>query len=243
MLMPRITLYREHPHHPQAQACQACAVRSEALFGVLADDELTQIHAHIDAPAFEPDQVLYPAGRQGASLLTIRAGVVRFERSTAQGERRIVRLAGRGDLIGQEALLGQPYAEDAIAATAVEVCRLPANLVQSLGEQQTKVMRELMRRWQQAVEEARVWAVDITTGTAESRLLHLLLRLHALADHEGLAWLPRRDEIADMVDLRTETVSRWISRWRREGLIEPRPPRHARLAADRLQALLDGLER
>lgn len=241
MLMP-ITLYREAASHPQAQACQACAVRRDALFGALDDAGLQRIHAHIDAPAFAPDQQIFATGRSGATMLTIRAGVVRFERCTAQGERRIVRLAGRGDLIGQEALLGQTYSEDAIAATEVEVCRLPVGLVDELGQAQRGVNQELMRRWQRALDEAREWSVNITSGPAPRRLLHLLLRLHALADHQGLAWLPRRDELADMADLRTETVSRWISRWRREGWIEALPPRHARLHAEGLRLAMAGLD-
>ncbi|MBX3608475.1 MAG: Crp/Fnr family transcriptional regulator [Hydrogenophaga sp.] len=241
MLMP-ITLYREAPTHPQAQACQACAVRRDALFGALDEQGLHQLHTHIEAPSFAADAPIFGEGRRGASMLTIRAGVVRFERVTAQGERRIVRLAGRGDLIGQEALLGQPYAEDAVAATEVEVCRLPVGLVDELGQTQRGVTQELMRRWQRALAEAQTWSMDITTGSAPRRLLHLLLRLQALAGHDGLAWLPRREEMADMADLRTETVSRWISRWRREGWVEPLPPRHARLHSDGLRQALDALD-
>jgi len=237
MLMSRTPLYLVQDIHPQAQACRACAVRRDALFGALDDHEIETIHTHIESPAIDADQLLYAAGRSGATVYTIRAGVVRFERTTEQGQRRIVRLAGRGELIGQEALLMQPYSEDAIAATGVELCRIPVGMVTQF-QIRPPVTQELMRRWQAALVDARSWSVEITTGSARSRLVHLLLRLHALADHEGRAWLPRREEIADMVDLRTETVSRWISQWRREGVIDTLPPRHGRIDAVKLRAAL-----
>jgi CRP-like cAMP-binding protein len=222
--------------HPQAQACLRCAVRQDALFGALDETGLQQLHAHIPSRTAAPGDTLYHRASQGDALFTVRAGLVRFERITEAGTRRIVRLAGRGELIGHEALLGLPYADDAVACTPVQLCRIPAPLVDTLGRDHGALQRELMRRWQRALDDAQAWTAELTAGPARRRVLQLLLLLQRHADEDGRIWLPRREQIGDMLDMTVETASRHISRLRREGVLQPLPPQHARLQALRLHA-------
>jgi CRP/FNR family transcriptional regulator len=233
-----IPLYRQHDRHPQAQACAACEVRRSALFGALDDEGLDRIHTHIVSLSLEADQTVYDRGTAGLAVYTIRAGLVRFERTTERGDRRIVRLAGRGDLIGQEALLQRPYADEAVACTPVQLCRIPRALVDELSRAQGSLPRELMQRWQVALDAAEAWVADLSTGPARRRLLRLLLRLADYPDTAGLIWLPRRDEIGAMLDMTLETASRLVSALRREGVLELAPNRSARLDPAALQRAL-----
>lgn len=225
--------------HPQARVCAGCEVRRGALFGVLDDATLERIHADIAAPAVEPDVRLYARGQPGQAVYTIRAGLVRFERTTERGDRRIVRLAGRGDLIGQEALLDRAYADDAVACTPVELCRIPRHLVDQLGASQSALLHELMRRWQRALDESEAWSAELSAGPARRRVLKLLALLDRHADADGQIWLPRREDIGAMLDMTIETASRIVSQLRRDGVLTPRPPRHAALDRSRLAAALN----
>jgi CRP-like cAMP-binding protein len=238
MLMKSTPLYLEDASHPQARVCAGCEVRSGALFGALDLNGLDRIHAHIASPDPQPDERIYARGESGGALYTIRAGIVRFERVTEGGRRRILRMASRGDLIGQEALLGRPYSDDAVACTPVQLCRIPGALVETLGDAQSALRRELMSRWQRALDEAESWATDLPAGSARRRMLKLLALLARHADAEGRIWLPRRDEIGDMLDMTIETASRLVSRLRREGIVEVLAARQARVAAPALQAAL-----
>ena len=49
--MSIIPLYRVDTPHPQAQACAACSVRGQSLFGALDRAGLDYIHASIDSMA------------------------------------------------------------------------------------------------------------------------------------------------------------------------------------------------
>lgn len=224
-----IPIYRQGNRHPQALACAACEVRSAALFGALDDDGLDRIHTHISSLSFSPDQRVYDRGNAGLAVYTLRAGVVRFERTTERGDRRIVRIAGRGDLIGQEALLQRPYADAAVACTPVQLCQIPHTLIDELLTAQGALPRELMLRWQVALDAAEAWVAELSTGPARRRLLRLLLRLADHADGAGIIWLPRRYEIQAMLDMTVETASRLVSALRREGVLELVPTRSARL--------------
>ena len=238
MLMKPVPLYLQDDSHPQARVCAACEVRRSALFGALDAASLERIHAHIAAPQLAPDDRVFGRGDPGTAVYTVRSGIVRFERVTEGGERRIVRLAGRGDLIGLEALLQRPYADEAVACTEVQLCRIPRTLVDQLGQGENALLLELMRRWQHALEQSESWVADLATGAALRRVLKLLALLDRHADEQGLIWLPRREDMGAMLDMTVETASRMVSRLRREGIIEPLPPRHARLDRDRLAAAL-----
>lgn len=225
--MAIVALYRGDTRHPQAQACAACEVRSQALFGALDDAGLDRIHTRIASLDLTPDEPVYGRGDAGQAVFTIRSGIVRFERSTEHGDRRIVRLAGRGDLIGQEALLQRPYADEAIACTPVQLCRLPRHLVDELAAATGGLPRELMHRWQSALDAAESWVADLSTGPARRRLLRLIERLSALTEPGQPVWLPRREEIGAMLDITVETASRMISQLRRDGVLALAGARHA----------------
>ena len=236
--MTAIPIYRQDDRHPQAQACAACEVRRSALFGALDGDGLDRIHTHIASLALGADHTVYNRGSAGLAVYTIRSGLIRFERTTERGDRRIVRLAGRGDLIGQEALLQRPYTDEAVACTPVQWCRIPRTLVDELSQGPGSLPRELMQRWQVALDAAETWVADLSTSPARRRLLRLLRRLADHPDTAGLIWLPRRDEIGAMLDMTVETASRLVSALRREGVLELAPTRSARLDTAALQRAL-----
>lgn len=238
MLMKPLPLYLRDESHPQAQVCSSCEVRRSALFGALDGPSLERLHDDIAAPTLAADAPVYTQGQAGTALYTIRSGIVRFERLTTGGDRRIVRLAGRGDLIGLEALLHKPYADDAVACTPLELCRIPRALVSDLDQGGHALLMEVMRRWQQALEQAETWVAELGSGSARRRVLRLLELLERHTDAAGPIWLPRREDMGAMLNMTVETGSRVISRLRREGVLVLMPPSQAQLDRTRLAKAL-----
>lgn len=221
-----------------ASCCSLCEVRPVALFRVLPGDELQHAAAATTPLSLQPGQRVYAQGEGGSAVFTVRSGIVRFERVTSAGECRIVRLAGVGSLIGQEALLRSPYAEDAVACTAVEVCRIPVETVERNCAQQPALRRELMRRWQSALEAAGEWNAELARGHARRRMLKLMAQLRQLSADGSTIWLPSRQEMSDMLGLAPETASRLVSRLRREGVLEVASLTEGRVDGEKLSAAL-----
>jgi CRP/FNR family transcriptional regulator len=237
------TVYALHPqpdgpYNPQTQVCSTCSVRQFALFGALDEAALQRLHYHIADMRLEPGQTIYSAQQAGSAVYTVRSGVVRLERSSDNGDRRVMRLASSTELLGLEALLGQTYAADAIACTEVQVCRIPRVLIEELTQHQPALTRDLMKRWQRALDEADEWLVELSRGPARHRMLRLLLKLSEYSDEQGLIWQPTRQDMGAMLDMTFETASRLISALRKEGIVEPVGARQARLTMDRLMLAL-----
>ncbi len=223
--------------NPQAQVCADCGVRRFSLFGVLDREALDSIHVHIADIRLQPGQSLYSAQAVGSAAYTVRSGIVRLERSSERGERRILRLAGRSDMLGLEAMLGQTYAADAVACTEVSICRMPRTLVDELSRGRPEVLMDLMKRWQRALDDADEWLTELCSGPARHRMLRLLLKLSEYAE-DGRVWLPARVEMGAMLDMTVETASRLVSQLKREGVLDTPDQRHAVIHMDALMAAL-----
>lgn len=225
-------------YNPQTQVCASCGVRQFALFGALDEAALAQIHYRIADITLEPGQTLYAAQDSGNAVFTVRSGVLRLERCSEAGERRILRLAGRTDLLGLEAILHQTYAADAVACTEVHVCRIPRALIDELSAEHVEITRDLMKRWQRALDDADEWLTELARGPARHRMLRLLLKLSEFGDENGCIWMPTRQEMGAMLDMTFETASRLVSALRREGVLHAVDARQARLDMDALMRVL-----
>lgn len=237
------TLRVLEPSHPQLAVCAACGVRQFSLCGVLDGPVMDRFLREITDVRVEAGHRIYSAQEAGHAVYTIRRGVVRLERVSEAGERRILRLAGRTDLFGLEALLGQRYAADAVACTTVDLCRIPQALIDELSSSEPQLVTDLMKRWQRALDDSEEWLAELATGPARRRMLRLLLKLSEYATHDdGLVWLPMRDEMGAMLGMTVETASRIVSNLRREGMITPVSVRAARIEMPALLAALNDID-
>jgi CRP-like cAMP-binding protein len=146
--------------------------------------------------------------------------MVKLVRTTSDGRERIVRVARQGDVLGLEALVHGKFDTDAVALSAISVCRIPLDIIQTLGAQSPRLHQSLMRKWSHNQKEADDWLADLNFGTARQRIANFILKMRSPNDTH-LVTLFSREDIGAMVDLKMETVSREVSHFVREGVIEP----------------------
>jgi cAMP-binding proteins - catabolite gene activator and regulatory subunit of cAMP-dependent protein kinases len=98
-------------------------------------------------------------------------------------------------------------------------------VVRQLSQDNPQLHRELMARWQRALNEADAWLTELSTGSARQRVARLLLRL--VRDHDATECeLFGREDMGAMLGITTETASRTIAGFKRERLlVETRPNR------------------
>lgn len=221
-----------------AADCRQCALRSSVLFAGLTEQDFATIHDPIDHLALEPGVALYHVKEQGEFMFTIRSGTMKLVQYLADGSQRIVRLARATDVLGLEALISKGYQHDAIALQTTELCRFPTRTVQKLAEDNPSLHRELMIRWQQALNEADAWLTELSTGSARQRIARLLLRLVRDQDPPECQLFGRED-MGAMLGITTETASRTIASFRREHLLVESRTNHFRLAIDRLRQIAE----
>ena len=220
-----------------AADCRNCGVRRIALFGALGEDDFNEIHRVIDDMQFTPGQRLFSEGSREEWLYTIKTGFVKLERVLPDGTRRITRVAKRGDLVGLEAFIQQPYMHHASAIGAVRVCRIPVDVIRRLEEHVPNLRQEFLERWHHALRETDDWALLLGSGTIPSRMARLLLKL-AEPELNDTITLPKRSDLGAMLGVALETASRVIAQFERDGVLEHVGPRLFRINRDALQPLI-----
>jgi len=199
--------------------CRSCGIRDMALFADLNERDLDDIHAPIDDMGFAANAVLFTEGQVALGVFTLRKGMVKLVRTTADGRARIVRVLRPGDVVGLEALATARYDTEAIALVDVSVCRIPLSVMQHLLSTSPRLHKRLMQKWQQALKDADDWLADLNFGSARQRVAALALKMRD-PDQPHITSFFARDDMGAMLDIQLETVSREISRWVRVGALK-----------------------
>jgi CRP-like cAMP-binding protein len=205
--------------------CVDCGIRDLVLFADLTEPDFNLIHLPIDEIAFEAGATIYSAGGEGATLFTIRSGLVKLVQYLPDGTQRIVRLLKNGATAGLEAMLGQTYEHTAIALQPTQVCRIPRQVVERLSRETPRLHGQLMQRWHAALRQADDWLTELSTGKAPHRLARLMLQL---AETDGTVTLFSREDVGSMLGITTEHASRTVAEFKRNGVITELAPNRYR---------------
>lgn len=218
--------------------CKNCQLRESVLFSGLPETAFEKIHDPIDQYRLPPGSTLYRQGDLGDRLYTIRSGVLKLVQYLPDGSLRIVRLLHDRDVTGLECLLGDPYQHDAVVLEECEVCSLPVKVVQDLSNENPMLHKELLNRWQRALKEADAWLTQLSTGSAKQRVARLLLRL-TTDSPASKCRLFAREDMGAMLGITTETTSRTIAEFKRQGLLIETQPNQFLLDTPNLERIAE----
>lgn len=160
------------------------------------------------AQACAPGEAIYRFGTDGLAW-RVRSGVVRLDVASASGGASFASLAIAGDIIGCESLLFGAYTFSASALTQCDLLPWPEGESAS-GE---SLLQSLAVAQKRAAD-----VVALRGGDALARVVNLI---RLLADASGCVVLPTRQDIADITDLRFETISRIIKKLERAEVLAP----------------------
>ncbi len=154
-------------------------------------------------------QGVYQAGADGLAW-RLNSGVIRLDNATSSGDASFASLAVPGDILGCETLLFGCYTFSATALTQCELSPWPEGVGAMAGE---SLLASLAQAQQRAAE-----IVALRGGQAVDRVLGLI---RLFTDSTGQVVLPTRQDIADITDLRFETISRIIKTLERTKVLRP----------------------
>jgi CRP/FNR family cyclic AMP-dependent transcriptional regulator len=189
------------------------------LFSDFTPQELAELERRAPAITFKRGQVFYEPGQTVESLYVLKRGRVNVYRLSVEGKKFITGTAGPGTVFGEMPLLGQSlYGGYAEAAQDSQLCVLSRADVEHLlltkPSFDLRVIELLSLRVQQL--EARLeWTA---LKRIPARLAAVLLEM-AGPDGGAVAGISHQ-ELADMVGVYRETITRILDDWQGQQLIE-----------------------
>lgn len=201
----------DQDHHPATTADTAAGL-SRLVANV------AKVHQHL-----RRGQTLWREGAPGKHYWLVRRGVLVSIVELPAGRRCLLAFHYPGELILN--VPGLKAGASILSLTDVEVDRLPASAVDELVRSERCVAACLIEAWTCQARRLATHCAILGRLDGQERVVSLLLEMtrhlgKALTDRIDVKLPITREDIADYLGLNADTVSRILSRLRRDGLID-----------------------
>lgn len=205
--------------------CTDCPARALALCSALCTEDLASFGRSGHRHHLSRGETLFWDGNESRSCGNLTRGVLKLSTSTADGREQIVGLVYPGDFVGT---IFDTHADYSVTAlTDAELCLFPRAEFERALERHPAMERLMLRRTMSDLANMRTWMLLLGRKSAQEKLATFLLdmarRLSTTDATPGTAApfdLPlSRQDIADVLGLTIETVSRQMTKLRGAGLI------------------------
>lgn len=224
---------RKVPLEPEEIEPHTCSVamRLEILgkvpfFASLPPEELAGVNPLFREQGYEPGEFIYYAGDEAARLYVVASGKVKLVSHTLAGRDVLLDLLTPGEYFGSLATLGEAlYADTAQAQTAVCALGIGADAFRGILDSSPAVAVRVLDVMAGRLRDARERIRQLSVHSVERRLAYTLLKLAGKFGQPKevglLIQVPlSRDDLAEMAGTTTETASRVLSQFQKDGLID-----------------------
>lgn len=203
--------------------CDVCAVRDRAACAALDEDERRELALLGHHRKLKRGETLFRAGDKNLLSATLIKGALKLSAFDRDGTEHIVSLIHPAGFAGE---LFAPNAHyDVVALTNCELCVFPRAQYENALQRFPKLGAALLRRSSEALTESRELLATVSGRTATQRIAGFLLSLARAANdtecHPAIEFdlVLTRGEIAPLLGLTIETVSRQLTKLEKDGVI------------------------
>jgi CRP/FNR family transcriptional regulator len=181
----------------------------------------------------EPRHAIFNESDPAEYVYNLTGGTVKIYKLLGDGRRQITGFLFAGDFLGLTHNESYAYSAEALAPTTL--CRFPRRKLEALLDEMPNLEQRLLAMASHELAAAQDQMVLLGRKSARERVVSFLLMLSNSAARHGRpggpVFLPMsRSDIADYLGLTIETVSRTLTRLRKQGLIELLDEKQVRLS-------------
>ena len=214
-------------------SCDLCVVRNRAICSALDSSELNALNAIGRTRKLTPGESLIWEGEDSVLVANVIEGVLKLSTNTEDGREQIVGVVYPSDFIGRP--FGGASSHGVTALTESKVCVFSRRDFDAFARSHPALEHKLLERTLGELDRTRRWMLFLGRKSASEKMASFLLemveRLFApsgcaidfqeLRPSQRRIELPfSRQQIADVLGLTIETVSRQFTRLRNEGIID-----------------------
>lgn len=223
------------PPAPDATAgptrCQVCAARLHCLIGQLPRARQERLDPWISEVEFHKGDTLQVEAVTTDVVRTIKLGSVMLTRQGPDSAARAVAIVGRGHLLGQWRLLGQPTQVGAWALSSVRVCELPIAALGGALQQDPLFLGALHGGMAHTFARLADWSLVVRLRGLPRQLVATLTLLSE-AQGATAVRLPSHVALAAVLNTSRESVARTLRQLEADGWIRRIDRWHAELSRD-----------
>ncbi len=207
--------------------CMPARSRRAGVWGVLNLDDIDWFDQHAVCRGYTPEEAVFSQDDSCDGIYLICKGLAAVRKTSSEGKSVLMKLARAGDMLGYRPFLaGELHRASAqFVKPGGKLCFLKSSAVQELLLRQPLFGLELLKCVSQELGEAEERFSHSVTKVLRKRLCHWLLLMKepygtTSADGKIMLELPiSHSEIAEMLGVRAESLSRTIHQMTRDGMV------------------------
>jgi CRP-like cAMP-binding protein len=207
-------------------SCETCQSRDKGIFCQLEKVALNDVSHNKVTNTYKKGQTIFFQGNPPFGLYCINSGKIKVSKLGNDGKESIIRIAGPGDVLGHRSLFSQEnYTATATVIEDAAICFLDKKFIFKAVEKEPTVALNIIQKLSKEMGAAEARNAALSQKNVRERLAELLLILKkTYGIQEGNRWRLdiklTREEMASMVGTANETIIRFFSEFKDEGLIE-----------------------
>ena len=200
-------------------------------------NELQKLIAERKLRHIKKKQVIYYEGDAVTGIFLVVSGKVKTVKLAADGRQLMTGIYSDDEYFGIPALLlNEPYAETAEAMEDTSICLLPKDMMEDLLSQYPAISKQFIKILSNNLLEKEEQLMQLAYHSVRKRLSEVLIRLSKQEKSvDPLLLKVSRDNLAALAGMATETVSRILSDFKEENIIERKGSQIQILDIQRLQ--------
>lgn len=203
--------------------CENCIVRQFNSLRAMNKEELKKVSDSKVTKTVKKGEPLFEEGEKLNGVYCVRAGVSKLSKLSPNGKDQIVKLATKGEVMGQRSVIAEEHSNlSAVAVSDMDVCFIPKESITNTLQKNPNFTLEVLRHMAHELKEADDVIVNMSQKTVKQRIAEafLYLKNNFGEDKDGfLALTLSREDIANVVGTATESAIRIISEFKKKGLI------------------------
>jgi CRP-like cAMP-binding protein len=182
--------------------------------------ELKKIIQERKTRQFKKNQVIYYEGDKGNGLYLIIKGSVKSIKLAEDGRELMTGIYSAESYLGIHAMLSnEPYSDTATALEDSLLCLIPRDQLEPLLNLYPDVAKEFIKLLANDIREKEDQLMQLAYHSVRKRMAESMVRLHK-QHTDDKSFKITREDLAAMAGMATETVSRTLSDFKDEGLID-----------------------
>ena len=212
--------------------CSECPIRHRAICARCDDDELARLETIKSYKTFEPGEMIGWRGDELTHFSSLVSGIASLTRTLEDGRTQMVGLLLPSDFVGRPGRSAVEF--DVTAVSSVTVCRFERKPFEQIVQEVPHVSQRMLEMALDELQAAREWMVLLGRKTAREKIatfIEMVVRRSTDPQMPAKFYaLPlTREEIADFLGLTLETISRQLTKLKKDGVIEFTDRRHFRV--------------
>lgn len=210
----------------QTHPCGACDFYADSVWKPVASCSVSILSRGFSRKNLGIGHPLYHQEDENRGVFCVSKGLIALRTNHHNGSSTLLRLAYPGDIIGFRSFLeNRPHRTEARALLASRVCTVARRDAQQVVQGNPSILARLASRCISEIDRNHDRIIAAATTSNKQRLTDILLRLmkvHGEPVGERLRMqLPlSRSDLADLIGVQPETMSRLFTRIRTDGDIQ-----------------------